>query len=255
MKKTIRLPLLFAVLLGIASVANAGFEAEPNNSIATATQMKLNEVFTGSFDGATSISPDIYKLTLTKPSEIVFHFRNTILPGTNVSFYILGSPAGSQVIYYGTAGNDLLDHSFPVNLVAGEFYIQVAAAYSTGTYELSAQSPLAVSKPITIPSIISSTNMPDLNGNGYKDMAVLRILADARAVVDTLDGFTGTLLKRVVYITDSRLIQPISLISFDLESNGSPDIGVLGYNSTTGKHGQYIRNALTGALVKSFIIN
>ncbi|MEQ1546596.1 hypothetical protein [Methyloglobulus sp.] len=152
--------------------------------------------------------------------------------------------------YYGSEFSN-----YKVNLVAGTFYVKIGTGYGNDGYELSAQSPLAVSKPITVPSVIGSTNLPDLNRNGYKDMAVLRILANANAVVDTIDGFTGKLLKRVVYISDSRLIQPISLISFDLDGNGSPDIGVLGYNSTTGKHAQYVRNALTGALIKSFIIN
>jgi hypothetical protein len=248
-----RLPLLFAVLLGIASVANAGFEAEPNNTTATATPMKLNEVFTASFDNTST--DDYYKIVLTKPTEIVFNFR--LQPTANsdlIRFTILdllGATIFSDYRYY--HGSDA--SNFKVNLVAGTFYVKIDYLYNNDGYELSAQSPLAVSKPITIPSVISSVNMPDLNSNGYKDMAVLRILADARAVVDTLDGFTGALIKRVVYITDSRLIQPISLISFDLDGNGAPDIGVLGYNSTTGKHAQYIRNALTGVLVKSFVIN
>lgn len=151
--------------------------------------------------------------------------------------------------------NDTVEHIFKVNLVAGIYYIKIKAGFTIDSYELSAQSPLSVPRPITIPSVVGSANMPDLNRNGYKDIAVLRILANANAVVDTIDGLTGKRLKRVVYISDSRLIQPISLISFDLDGNGSPDIGVLGYNSTTGKHAQYVRNALTGALIKSFIIN
>ncbi|MEQ1546599.1 hypothetical protein [Methyloglobulus sp.] len=54
MKKIIGLHVVLAVLLGIASVANAGFEAEPNNTTATATPMRLNEVFTASFDNAST---------------------------------------------------------------------------------------------------------------------------------------------------------------------------------------------------------
>lgn len=78
MKKIIGLHVVLVVLLGIASVANAGFEAEPNNTTATATPMRLNEVYTGAFD-SNYPSTDYYKLTLTKSTEIVFHFRNTVI--------------------------------------------------------------------------------------------------------------------------------------------------------------------------------
>ncbi len=253
LKKFIGLHLLFTALLGFTSVANAGFEAEPNDSLATASPMKLNEVYTGSFDNSNP-SYDYYKLSLTKPTEIVFHFRNTMSDSSSVYFYVLNN-LGEQVFFASSIGSDLLDHSFRVNLVAGVFYTRVRSDFTNKSYELSALSPISVPRPITMPSVVDSVNLPDLNSNGYKDMAVLRILADTRAVVDTIDGFTGALLKRIVYISDSRLVQPISIISFDLDNNGSPDIGVLGYNSTTGKHAQYVRNALTGQLVKAFVIN
>jgi hypothetical protein len=112
-----------------------------------------------------------------------------------------------------------------------------------------------VSRPITIPSVVGSVSLPDLNGNGYKDVAILRILADASTVVDTIDSFTGIQLNRVSYVTDSRVAQPISIIGFDdVDGNGTPDIGVLVYQKSKNQHTQYIRNAVTGALVKSFVV-
>jgi hypothetical protein len=254
MKKIIGLHVVLAALLGFASFANAGFEAEPNNTLATATPMRLNEVYTGNFESVYLHQDDYFKFTLTKSTEIVFHYRNITPTGNYPGLFEVLDNLGTTRYMQGSS-TDLVDHVARVNLAAGIFYVHINTYFGTNSYEFSAQSPLSVPRPITIPSVISSVNMPDLNRNGYKDMAVLRILANANAVVDTIDGLTGKLLKRVVYITDSRLIQPISLISFDLESNGSPDIGVLGYNSTTGKHAQYFRNALTGALIKSFIIN
>jgi hypothetical protein len=255
MKKFIVLPLLLLALLGISATANAGFEFEPNDGSTTATPLKLNEVFTGNFDNSYGAS-DYYKLTLTKPSEITLHFKNTMQNSPSVSFGVWNSTVTAALLSQSIAASDTSDNILRINLAAGIFYIRIYQLDSSNkTYELSAQSPLGVSRPITIPSVVGSVSLPDLNGNGYKDVAILRILADASTVVDTIDSFTGIQLNRVSYVTDSRVAQPISIIGFDdVDGNGTPDIGVLVYQKSKNQHTQYIRNAVTGALVKSFVV-
>lgn len=106
---------------------------------------------------------------------------------------------------------------------------------------------------VTIPSVIDTTSLPDVNANGFEDFAVLRILPDASTVVDVVDGNTGAPIKRISYAPDSRVAQPISITGFnDADNNGTPDIGVLFYNTAKSAHAQIIREAATGRLVKSF---
>lgn len=243
--------LLAIALLAYSLFAHAGFEAEPNDTLATATPLKLNEIFTGNADY--SRTSDFYKLELPKATEIKFHYQFTGSI-TGVFFKILNS---NNAVIHSQEIRTINEVVIGVNLVPGIFYIQLqpnpSFARSNGSYALSAQSPLSVPRLITIPSVIDTTSLRDVNANGYEDLAILRILTNASTVVDVVDGYTQALIKRIIYMTDSRVSQPISITGFnDADNNGTPDIGVFFYNASRAVNIQIVKEARTGLLVKSF---
>ena len=133
---------------------------------------------------------------------------------------------------------------FKQNLAAGTYYVRIYSNQPSAdnAYELSISTKVSVT-----PSIVGSVGMPDLNENGNKDIAILRILADTSGVVETRDGSTGELLNSIPLEGES--LKPISITGFD-----DMNVGVLVYDSITKMHTQSILNAKTGELVVSFPI-
>ncbi len=245
--------LLATTLLSCSLLAHAGFEAEPNDTIQKATPLRLNEIFTGSTESSPSI--DYYKVELSSPSEINLHFKsNATANATTAYLYIYNS--SEQLLLTRQVNGAEQNKTFQFNLVAGTYYVRVSAAaydYYDYSYEISLESPLSIPRLVTIPSTVDTASLPDVNANGYEDFAILRVLSNASSVVDVVDGNTGKSIKRITYTTDSRAAQPISITGFnDIDNNGTPDIGVLFYNSIKGVNVQIVREAASGVLIKTF---
>lgn len=255
--KKITLPLLSLTLLGLSSAANAVFEVEPNNTSSTANVLPINEVLTGSFNqkasvgycnGSSSINCDNYRFTLPEArSDVAFHFRNTTDNSKTVYLYLYDSAMHSifipvkSVNPYTTSSVD-----FKQSLAAGTYFIRVSSSTPTtdSDYELSVQTKAPV-----IPGIVGSVGMPDLNEDGVKDIAILRILADMGSVVETRDGSTGEVINTFPLAEEEQALKPVSIIGFD-----DTNVGILLYDSAAKTHTQSILNAQTGEPVASFPI-
>jgi len=74
---------------------------------------------------------------------------------------------------------------------------------------------------------IDTTMVPDMNGNGIDEVAVLLVdYKTSQHVVNIKDPSTGALLKSLVFATN--LFPPFGLVALkDTDGNGAPEIGVL----------------------------
>lgn len=246
--KKITLPLLSLALLGIISTAHAGFETEPNDSSSYANVLPLNEVMTGTFTKGQRSSYDYYRFNLPEARpDVAFHFRNTTDNSKTVTLGLYDSAMRSIAIP--TKSVDpftTFSVDFKQNLAAGTYYVKVYSSYPTAdnAYELSISTKVPV-----IPGIVGSVGMPDLNEDGVKDIAILRILAETGSVVETRDGSTGEVIGTFPLVEEEQTLKPVSIIGFD-----DTNVGILLYNSATKTHTQAILNAQTGEPVASFPI-
>ncbi len=91
MKKTISSVLLAMSLFTVSSIANAGFEVEPNNYTSESTALPVNEVFEGTFPNYRN-SNDYYRFTLTESrTDVTFRFRNKVGNSYSTYVYLLDS--------------------------------------------------------------------------------------------------------------------------------------------------------------------
>lgn len=87
--------------------------------------------------------------------------------------------------------------------------------------------------------------VPDVNGNGRPELAVLGRHGDGRVVVEVRDNRNGALVRSIAYELPGFAPEGLA-VSPDIDGNGMPELTVIGvgagYRSQT-------RDALTGALV------
>jgi len=248
MKKIIASPLLSFALLSYSLIANADFEVEPNNSSSTANILPINEVLTGSFiKGFCTNNYEYFRFSLPEARpDVTFHFRNITDNSKIVYLYLYDSAMKSIAIPvksvnpYTTTSVD-----FKQNLAAGTYFIKLSSCTPTtdSDYELS-----VLTTPSVTPSIVGSVGMPDLNKNGKKDIAILRIWADASGVVEIRDGGTGEVINSI-NLPEGQALKPISITGFN-----DNNIGVISYDGVTKINAQYIFNAQTGEQITSFPI-
>ena len=95
---------------------------------------------------------------------------------------------------------------------------------------------------------IDLETLGDVNGNGKRDIVVLRT---APASVAVRDGLTGAAVKTIA-LTSGFFPKALATLA-DVNGNGKPDVAVLG--TKAGKSVVELRDSQTGALIKSIIFN
>jgi len=254
-----KLHLLSLALLGISSVASAGFEVEPNNKSTSATPMVLNETFKGNLEKGSYVE-DYYKFTLTEPAEITFHFKNTSDNPVKTEFTLFDSSVRS-IFKDSIDPSDTNDNSIPYNLGAGTFFVKVWSNYSRKTnssYELSAKTVVSETSDVTTPAkkfgIIGTAALPDLNQNGNKDIAVL-FATENGSYIKTIDTKTGEQIKEITYLPEDVKLQPISITGFDdIDGNKNPAVVVLTYDEKEKTNTQFIVDVVKGEKIGSFAV-
>ncbi|MFI3157590.1 MAG: hypothetical protein QX199_15690 [Methylococcaceae bacterium] len=247
--KKIALPLLSLALLGLSSAAHAVFEVEPNNSSSTANVLSINEVMTGAFvKGQCSSGYDYFRFNLPEARpDVAFHFRNTTDNSKTVNLSLYDSANRSISIPVKTVNPyTMTSVDFKQNLAAGTYIVRLYTCYPTtdSDYELSVSTKVPV-----IPGIVGSVGMPDLNEDGVKDIALLRVVAEMGSVIETRNGSTGEVISTFPLAEEEQALKPVSIIGFD-----DTNVGILLYDSVTKTHTQTILNAQTGDPVASFPI-
>lgn len=245
MKKTISSVLLAMSLFAVSSIANAGFEVEPNDRTSDSTALPVNEVFEGTFPNYRNTA-DYYRFTLTESrTDVTFRFRNKVGNSTYTNVYLRDS-AGKTITYKKIDAFNTTELSFTQSLGAGVFYL-LAYSYSTPkadvNYELSVSTKVSVT-----PSIVGSVGMPDLNEDGKKDVAILRIQADTAAVVETRDGANGELMNSATVLDGEQpALKPISIAEL-----GDNLVSVVVNNTLEKTYSQYIIDVVSGETVNTF---
>ncbi len=100
---------------------------------------------------------------------------------------------------------------------------------------------------------LALAEMPDLNGNGAPEIAVLIKNNDGSVVVDIRDALTSTLIKQVNFNKISALAKSLVVLD-DLNGNGVPELGVLTHTSNALTESLVIRDAESGKLLKKIAV-
>jgi len=97
-----------------------------------------------------------------------------------------------------------------------------------------------VTQPAAAPAFAALVGLPDLNGNGGMDMAVLRLSAGS-IVAEIRDGQSGALLKNITFLTNA--FTPVSTAALpDADGNGISELAVLATRNSDGRVIAEIRN-------------
>jgi len=97
--------------------------------------------------------------------------------------------------------------------------------------------------------------LPDQNGNGSQEMAVLRRNASTGAnLITILDSQTGTTIKTLNCLTTSFQGKYLALVK-DLDGNGHPELAILGVRQDGKQVRVELRDALTGNLTSGLAFN
>ena len=93
-------------------------------------------------------------------------------------------------------------------------------------------------------------SLPDIDGNGFPELAVLSgHHSDGRVMIQVKDASTGLLVKNVWY---SDTYRPLALLAIpDVNGNGASELCVLSADWDAGKVVVQIKDASTGLLVKN----
>ena len=96
-------------------------------------------------------------------------------------------------------------------------------------------------------SPLTAVVVPDVNGNLSLDVGVLGVNSSGSVQVQIKDTLSGAQIKNVLY---DKAFSPLTAVVLDdMNSNGKPEIGVLGVNSLGNVRVQ-IKDASSGALIK-----
>jgi len=92
--------------------------------------------------------------------------------------------------------------------------------------------------------------VPDINANGYAELAVMAIdWVTGKVVMEIKDSFSGLLVKNVYF---SNMFTPLAFeVLPDINANGSPELAVLSTDWSTGKVVVQVKDSSTGLLVKN----
>ncbi len=97
--------------------------------------------------------------------------------------------------------------------------------------------------------------IPDLDGNGAPELGVLGVDVSNGAVrVQIKDTLTKNLVSNVSF-SESFLPRQFIVIPDDIDESGSPELGILGVNASTGNVRVQIKDALTGSFVNNVSFN
>jgi len=246
MKKYIPSLLLIASLLTVSSIANAGYEVEPNDRTSESTALTVNEPMEGTFPSYRN-STDYYRFTLTEPrTDVTFRYHNKVGNSATYTYLYLYDGAMKSIIYKKINAFDTSELSFMQSLTAGVYYVKV---YSSSTPKADVNYELSVITKVSVPpSIVGSVGMPDLNEDGKKDTAILRIKSDASAVVETRDGATGDVINTAEVLNGEQpALKPISIADL-----GENLVSVIVNNSLEKTNTQYIIDVVSGETVNTF---
>lgn len=93
--------------------------------------------------------------------------------------------------------------------------------------------------------------VPDVNGNAYPELAVLRSrVTPGRDEIQVKDAFTGHPIGNFGYDAQGLQFRAVAVID-DLNGNGSAEIAVLRRQTASGRHFVLIKDARTGATIRS----
>jgi outer membrane protein assembly factor BamB len=93
--------------------------------------------------------------------------------------------------------------------------------------------------------------LPDLNGNGYPELAMLKLgVRSGRDEIQVKDGLTGQLIGRYPFANVGFEWRDLAA-SDDLNGNAGADLVVLQQRQSDGKAVALIKDARTGALIRS----
>ncbi len=245
MNKIIAQLLLSATLLGVPLTVNAGVESEPNDSRSQSNTLSVNDVLDGTFTIDSNGRHDYYHFTLTESStNVTVSFRNKV-GNSSVSYFYLIDGTGRQLRHGTINAFDTTVSSFTQSLGAGVFYIYCYSAYAPNVEPINYT--LSVSAKVSVtPSIVGSVGLVDLNKNTKKDLAILRILADASSQIEIRDGSTGDVIN-IIPLPDGLSLKPVSIAGFN-----DINVAVIIYDGLTQTNTQYIFNAKSGVQVASF---
>ena len=245
MKKYIRSLLLSASFLSVSSIANAGYEVEPNNDKTNANVIAVNEPMQGTLPNY-KLSSDYFRFNLTEArTDVTFKFKQ-ISENSSYAIVYLYNSSGSTVTYKKINAFDTNELSFIQSLTAGIYYVRI---YSSSTPKADVDYELSVITKVSVPpAIIGSVGMPDLNEDGQKDTAILRIKSDASAVVETRDSATGDVINTAEVLNGEQpALKPVSIADL-----GENLVSVIVNNSLEKTNTQYIVDVVSGETVNTF---
>lgn len=243
----------YLTLLMLPITTYAGFEQEPNNDMSTASTLNLNEVYSGAFNNR---DYDYYKFTINADTNVNLTIQQKTESSQYSHFSILNS-SGSSFFEQNIPAYDTSAYKNTIGLKTGTYFFRVYNDYgsSSSNYEFSLISDLTPPKPLTIPNMVSTIGLKDINENSADETAFLKIQSDAKAVVEIVDNQTKVKLKKIIVSTDSRSLQPINMTAYtDSNSNQIADFGILFLNRTTGAYSQVIYDPQTGKVINKLSV-
>src|SRR5258706_3766310 len=214
------------------------------------TAPDFTELYAGDISGQTLV-PGLYKwstgvlistdVTLSGGPNDVWIFQ---IAGdstqANASHILLAGGARAQNIFWQVAGGagvamGTTAHFEGVILAATGVTLKSGA---TVNGRLLAQTAVTliqntVTRPAAaIPTAVALVGLPDVNGNGTVDMALLRVRAGS-IVAEIRDGLTGALLKNSVFFSNA--FTPVAAVALpDADGNGVSELAVLTTRNSDG---------------------
>lgn len=173
-----------------AKFATGNFEKEDNDTMAVATTISNNQIFTGNL--ISTYDKDYYKLTIPSDGEVTLNLTTKNIPGNNTIYYEIDllNPKAENVIGYYITGNSG-GIKTKIGLKKGTYYIRIMDYYYCG------DDPYKISYSFTANSDYEAeNNSAAVNAN---DLRLNKLKTGSLMSSSDVDYYKITLSKQEIY--------------------------------------------------------